>query len=362
MGKLDSEPEIIRLAQSLGSDSDHGPVAYILQFCRGKIEEFLLKSGPVSTLDQLQSVVCQHLRLAFEEVRTTADFDRIEGKYAHIDPVFASIGTQLTDEVFAVLIRRNDTDSEGMTQWVAVIDCRGEKHLRRYFTRWHEAAHVLTGVTNIRAIGNDDPLEKLMDHVAGEVGFYEPLLLPTLREELVQSGRLTFDGIDRIKSALCPTASFHSMLIACAKRSSIPSLVVEAKLAYRAEEERIRNDSQGQLFAEELPIPKLRAVNSSRNQAATSAKLTIHKNMSIPSGSAIFKHFQATGKAESASEKCCVDENLSIWRTSDGKVMGFGVVRVEAKRISETTVLALIQKGIFSKPKPTRTRSDSGSR
>ena len=61
---------------------------------------------------------------------------------------------------------------------MAVIDCRGGKLARRFFTRWHEIAHRLTthadrGDEEPAYRSEHDPIERMMDEIAGHVGFYE---------------------------------------------------------------------------------------------------------------------------------------------------------------------------------------------
>jgi hypothetical protein len=79
-----------------------------------------------------------------------------------------------------------------------VIDARGSKASRVYFTKWHELAHLLTLTdqlrlsfrrTHVAKIFNP-PEEALMEVIAGHFAFYGPFVKPHL------SGTISFDTIN----------------------------------------------------------------------------------------------------------------------------------------------------------------------
>ncbi|HJZ56574.1 MAG TPA: hypothetical protein VKE74_16530, partial [Gemmataceae bacterium] len=77
------------------------------------------------------------------------DFDRIKAKYARAkkDPVFATMRLRFDDAenpTYGALVKRKNAGPDAPDRYVAVIDCRGNKLARRFFTRWHEIAHRLT--------------------------------------------------------------------------------------------------------------------------------------------------------------------------------------------------------------------------
>ena len=65
--------------------------------------------------------------------------------------------------------------------------------LRRFFTLWHEIAHLLTLTHKLeppfhRSADVPCPLERLMDIIAGEIAFYDPIFVPQLVAEIQRSG------------------------------------------------------------------------------------------------------------------------------------------------------------------------------
>src|SRR5207248_171527 len=111
----------------------------------------------------------------------------------------------LDDSTFATTYARNHV-RRGGRKYVAFVDCRTQgKAARRFFTRWHEIAHLLTLTKQLvlpfhRSAGDESAEERLMDVIAGEVAFHSSLFQPVLDGELQQLGRLTFAGIERVRA------------------------------------------------------------------------------------------------------------------------------------------------------------------
>ena len=175
MTRLDAAPEILALAAELGV-SAAAPVDGILDSCRSRIDRWVAEARGVTTIGQLEALVTQRLQMVFEEIRSDADFARITDLYARAkkDPVFATMRFRFDDAenpTFGALVRRNVGD-DAPDRFVAVIDCRGSKLARRFFTRWHEIAHRLTthadeGATEPAYRSEHDPIERMMDEIAG---------------------------------------------------------------------------------------------------------------------------------------------------------------------------------------------------
>ena len=138
MNRLDAAPEVIALAEQLGVRNG-APVEAILRHCRSRIDRWVAEARGVTTIGQLEALVTHRLQMVFEEVRSDADFDRITEKYARgkRDFVFAAMRTKFDDAdnpTYGTLVRRNVGD-DASDRFVAVIDCRGAKLARRFFTR-----------------------------------------------------------------------------------------------------------------------------------------------------------------------------------------------------------------------------------
>lgn len=181
-----------------------------------------------------------------------------------------------------------------------------------------------------------------MDKIAGEVGFYQPLFVPAVELELAEQSYLTFDGVQRVRDRVCPEASYQASLIACVNRSLIPTILLEAAMAYKKSEAAEVRSGQTTLFASAKPVPKLRAVSAMQNDRARAAGFTIHPNIAVPAASIVAKYHSAT----EAGDLLAIgvgEEDLAIWRHSDGKAVGFGPIRIETHQVGGCTY-ALVQK------------------
>lgn len=347
---LDREYSVIRMASELNLAASATPVSSILRFCLQKIDRWLRESESESTartLSEVQETACARLRLAFEEIWSDDDLQRVVSKYvARGEIVFATLADDLDPQTFAALFERKHATASSQDRYVAVIDCRGsEKAARRFFTRWHEIAHLITLARQLelpfhRSTTNRDPLERLMDVIAGEIGFYDPLVRPAVRDEVRKSGILSFEGVERVRDRVCPDASFHATLIACVSRSPRPAVLVEAGMGFKKAERAALHSQQRRMFPTVPPKAQLRVASATRNEAARQNGLRIDKNMQVPSDSLVYRHFHAEGLGMLVNQHTV--ESLSIWRHSDGTAVGDGSIQVQTRRVGDR-VLALIQ-------------------
>jgi hypothetical protein len=332
---LDTHPRVIGLANALELDGSD-PIEAIRAFCHGKIERFLRGAKRVSNMVELQQIVCVHLNLTVHEVWTDEDLEELKRRYiAAGEIVFATLGSQLSPDAFGVLFRLNKVGRR--KRFAAVIDCRGDKHLRRYWTLWHEIAHCLTDVkqfelplrrTTVTGV-EKDPIEQLTDMIAADLAFYGPLFGPILNEELDDSGRVSFGLTERVRQRFCADASLASTINACVAGTPLPTIFVEAGLKFKkAERERIAAGETG-------IRPALRILKAIPNKAAREAGFHIPPNIRVPQNSVISRINLEGFGSEMASE------NLGDWTTSSGSGLTAVEVRVEARK-SGDRVLALI--------------------
>jgi len=344
MSKLDSEGEILKLAAGLKVDWQQNAVQNIIALCHEKISKWL-KGNPVKSIAELEALVCKKVKLVFEEIRNDEDLARVIRKYLALgEPIFATLKNDLDEKTFAALIERRKIDGSSPDRYVAVIDCRGSKGARRFFTRWHEIAHLLTlqGQLELplhRSTSDRSPTERLMDVIAGQIGFYDPLFQPILSEETAKAGGLTFAAVERIRESFCPEASFRATLNACVSRFDSPMLLTEFGLGLKKEEEKLIHSSQISLFSVAAPEPKLRVLSVICNAAAKQTHLSIHRNMQVPAGSLLHRFY--FGNDHPANDEFQGVENLNIWRHSDGSCLGHVNICIQGRRI-EQTVVALI--------------------
>jgi len=333
--KLKSSPQIWQLAADLGLRPKEDPVASIVEYCKRRVRKMLPELGACDSLSKLLDWVGARLETAFEEIQSDEDLQRIKQLYcSRGETGFANLEIELSDEVFGITFRRLRAEP-WENKFVSVIDCRGNKAQRSYFTKWHEVAHLLaltaqrrlafrrTHATSVR-----DPEESLMDIVAGQVAFLPEIVGENLGKEI------SFEEIDRLRAKLCPQASFYSSVIGFVQSWPRPCVLVEAKLAAKKSEARVATEQSSFGFIGS-PRLDLRAVKVSPNPAARDVGIQIFNNMRVPRCSVISEVFRGTnGKGEQV-------EDLSWWETSQRVRLQPTTIQVKARKYLDS-VLALI--------------------
>lgn len=341
MTRLDSAPEIIELASELGVGGS-APVNSILDYCRRRIDAWVWEEGGVADIQALESLVTQRLQMVFEEIRDDDDFDRITDVYARAkkDPVFATMRHRFDDVdnlTYGALVQRRNVTDQSPDRFVAIIDCRGSKLARRFFTRWHEIAHRLTTHADMSEPvyrSDNDPIERMMDEIAGHIGFYEPLFDPAHQKAIDGKPRLMFSTVEAIISDKFPSASFQATLFACIRRTESPVIYLEAAIAHKKDVK--RNLAARRLFDDDPPTGELRAVTVVPNKAAIQEKFTIPKNMRVPTASVIYRLFDSEAQTNGEGQ-----EDLSLWETRGRSLQRCPLV-VEARKVPDR-VIAIIQ-------------------
>ena len=341
MTRLDQAPEIIELAAELGVGSG-APVEGILDYCRRRIDGWVAEAGGVSNIDALETLVPQRLQMVFEEIRSDEDWDRLKEVYARgkKEFVFAGMRTKFDDAdnmTYGALVQCKNSGPSDPDRFVAVIDCRGSKFARRFFTRWHEIAHRLTTHADMPEPvyrSEHDPLERMMDEIAGHVGFYEPIFHPAYQQASEGKPLLAFGTVETIINDAFPAASFQATLFACTRRLPTPVVYLEATLAHKKEVK--RRLATPSLFDDDPPPGELRAVKVIPNKAAQQHGFTIPTNMRVPVESVIHRLFDAEPLTVGNGE-----EDLSQWE-SQGKPLEGRAVAVEARKVPGR-VIAIVQ-------------------
>ena len=343
MSRLDQAPEIIGLARELGVGAG-APVDGILDQCRRRIDGWVAEAGGVTAIDTLEALVTQRLQMVFEEVRADDDFDRLTQVYAREkrEFVFATMRSKFDDDAnptFGALVLRRNAAADSPDRYVAVIDCRGGKLARRFFTRWHEIAHRLTthadeGSREPAYRSEHDPIERLMDEIAAHVGFYEPIFAPAYRQASGGNRLLTFGTVEGVIERSFPASSFQATLFACTRRQPKPVLYLEAALAHKKDVK--RRLATPSLFGDGPPPGELRAVKVIPNSAALEDGFFIPTNMRIPAASVIHRLFD-TGPLTTGDGLEC----LSQWE-SQGKALPRRAVAVEGRKVGDR-VIAIVQ-------------------
>ncbi len=332
--KLKKSPKIWKLAKDLGIRHPNDPVSDILSYCNNKVEKFLKDFPTCKTLSDLLDCIAGKVGTVFEEIHTDDDLKRIKSKYLKLsEKIFVNLEKDLSDDVYGITFKRTNRDI-WEREYISVIDCRSNKALRSYYTKWHEIAHLLILTDQMRLyfrrtnyLPDKDPEEILVDVVAGTFGFYPPIVRKYPINEL------SFESIDNLRAQLCPEASQQSSLIGFVKAWQNPCLLVYGQLALKKQEQEQLNQLNFE-FSKSLK-PALRATKVTSNEAALKEGLRIFENMRIPQQSIIHRIFE---NGDMYGEGY---ENLSWWETSDGIKLPDTHIHVKTKRLGDS-IYALI--------------------
>lgn len=318
--RLKTDPTIARLAADLKLRGSTDPSAAIVRDCHKKIQSFLAEY-PCQTLTQLLNTATAKLDTVFVKIHNDEELCAVEREYLQRGEVaFVDLAKQFGPDVYAITFGLNHPQRLDR-KFVSLIDCRGDKRYRAYFSKWHELAHLLTLTPQIRLRfcrthaepTQKDPEEALMDVIAGEIGF-----LPALVAKHAY-GRITLEKIENLREELCPEASRQASVIGFVKAWPRPCLLVQARLATRKAHQR---QDDGFDF-HTPPSMALRAVKVTINEAARLKGILIPSNMRVPERSVIHRVF-ADGKSLEAVE------DLSWWE-SQGTARPALQVHVEAR-------------------------------
>lgn len=333
--KLKNSLQIWKLARDLYIKSSDNPIGDILRYCDQKIRKVFRDFPDCKTLSDLLECVASKLGTFFETANTDIELERIKWEYLQRgEKAFATLEEDLSEDVFGITFKRFKRES-WEPEFVSVIDSRGEKAARSYYTKWHEIAHLLVLTEQTRLSfrrthspsTKKDPEEALIDVIAGTFGFYAPIT------QEYAKGEISFETIEDLRRQLCPEASQQSSLIGFVKAWPKPCLLLHAEMAVRKREE--TKLIQRSFRFRNTPLPTLRAVHVTPNDEARKVGITIYKNMRIPESSVIHRVF-VEGITYDESE-----ENLCWWEASDGTILPERPVRVKAKG-SRDSVEAMI--------------------
>jgi hypothetical protein len=337
MAALHESAQVYQLARDLKIkvSKPNELVPAIMQYCEQRIGQLMPGLPGCETLTEMLEWVANRLGTSFVMIHTDEDLQRVKQEYLERRELgFVQLEDELAPHVFGLTIKLQHREPWEQ-EFVSIIDCRGEKAMRAYFTKWHELAHLLTLTSQKKvvfkrthaSVNGNDPVERLMDIIAGYFGFY-----PQIARKFM-NGELSFNAIERLREQLCPEASLQSALINFVRGWSHPCILLRAEPALKKDEE--AQLCQGRFDFLDAPQPALRVVQVSTNDLAREKRFTIHKNMRVPEHSIINWVFSGAVLYDKA-EEC-----LSWWETSNGTRLPRCGVRVKAKR-SGLSVEALV--------------------
>lgn len=322
--QLKRNPQIWRLASDLGLKPKSDPLTAVVEYCLSRVKS-ILRGITYRTLSEALSIVATMLDTEFVDIHDDEELRRVKQEFLRKGETgFARLAEDLGPQVYAITYKRI-ARRKWERKFISVIDCRGEKRWRAYFSKWHEIAHLLTLTRQMRLkfcrthveADHKDPEEALMDVVAGTIGFF-----PELVAEYA-NGEPSFDKIRTLRDELCPNASFQASLIGFVQCWPSPCLLIQAGLGLRKVEK--KELAQQSFGFKENPVPVLRALHVTSSQSARDSGLIIFRNMRVPKRSVIYR-VAADGAGYLEAE-----ENFSWWEASNGTRLPEQKVLVKAK-------------------------------
>ena len=327
--------KIHSLAADLGIKPSGDPVREIVRFCERRIRTFMRDFPDCETLQQLLALCASKLGTRFEEIHSEEQLEEVRGRYLRQnEKAFANLHSELGTNVFGVTFKRLSRKPWELP-YVSVIDCRGDKSFRSYYTKWHELGHLLILTDQMRisfrrthfGLDEKDPEESLVDVIAGAFGFFPELVKPHA------VATVSFEAIEAIRCNLCPEASLQSSLIGMTKAWPTPCILLEAQLGLKRGEKRMLSlDGMGSAITDRAT---LRAVHVQPNDAARNVDFIIFPNMRVPERSIISKAFRGEVITSPAAE------DLSWWESSGGQSLPNRPVMVQVQGVRDA-VRALI--------------------
>ena len=318
-----------RLAADLRLPLRVDPIEAVLKRCeqqvRGILADFEREAEACTSLSLLADLVANKLRTSFEIIRSDDDLIRVRDMQLEKDEIgFARLEHDLGPGLYGLTIRLLNPEPWGM-RFVSVIDCRGAKRHREFYTKWHELSHLLVLTDQMRLVfrrtheKRSNPEEQLIDLIAGRCGFHRGVV------ERFATAPISFDLLDKLRATLCPDASRQAAMIGFVNAWPVACVLVRAELALKAAEERVAEQAPNALMPWHHGPQALRARHVTLNDAARAMNLGLFRNMRIPERSVIARVF--AGEADEAS----AIEDFAWWEAGGTYLSAHGV-HVAARR------------------------------
>lgn len=321
--------ELRRVAERLGIPAGADLERRLIEHFQNQVSELIARLDKPKNLSELVDILGTCLGVEFVEIHDDSDLRALVKRIP--EAVVAGAVSQLDDDTDAITVRRK---KPGWAKpFLAIINCRGRHGYRRFFSKWHELVHLLLGGEELQlsfrktlaVAQRHDPEETLVDVVAGAIAFHPDIFDDVFSREYALAGRVTFELVDRVKSALAPDASRHSTMKACARRSPAPVILLRARLGLK------RSEEASALVADGTPpVPKLRVQEVDYNDGPRRPTLRLHRNMRVPETSVVMRAFRSFTRVSLKGI-----EDFEIWTTSLGGPIGAGIVAVEAIRTGD---------------------------
>jgi hypothetical protein len=205
----------------------------------------MLNEWSVETIGELRILVADKLSVKIEFIGEDQDTERLAEKYGQVMGGFRQLlrAEFLKGDTEGLLID-NPKPGKGGRDYLVIVDSRGPRNARAYFTAWHELAHLLLYPrrqavfegfrrTPTAEAKLKDPVESAVDHIAGLLAFWEPLFKPALLN--AASGSLSLESIERACIEVAPGASLQSACLSAVRIWDEPVAFVTAAVSPKSD-------------------------------------------------------------------------------------------------------------------------------
>lgn len=338
MSRLDQEPQVSALAHDLGIRGQGSLLNKIRRYALEQVRQHLSNwPSVIDSLEDLQRVLCNALSLKIEYVHRDEDLTRIAMEYRFSDGQRRSLDREFNDDGTEGWLISHPDRQPGDRRYVAIVDARGSRASRAFFTAWHEVTHMIVTPPQLsfdgfrRAIPVDkkkDPVESVVDAVAASLAFYEPIVRPVLEDQLCLDSVLTPAGIERIRQKIAPEASFQATANALVGLVEKPVVFVRIEPRFKKSQRRpdgSRHRTPGS--GDDLPSPPLRVISVVPSASAREAGLGIFPNIRVPERSVLSRAYRSVVDIDLSA-----NEDQSWWETSSDGPLEARPLRVHAIR------------------------------
>ena len=268
----------------------------------------MVEGWTLDTVEDLRLRVADQLSVKLVFITSNDDVYRIAGEFAqhklrHI-PLPRLLEREFITGDTEGLLLDHPSPVKGSRRYLAIIDARGPRAPRAYFTGWHELVHLLLCPPRQRVFDGfrrspnevqrrKDPLESAVDHIAGLLAFWEPIFKPALIS--AAGNNLTFAAIEAAAEQVAPGASLYAASLAATR-------VWDGAAVFTTGEEATKTDGSGLALRLQTVIP---------NDLARRLDICVRRSMRVPTASALWRAFY-----EMPDTECAANEDQALWEVA----------------------------------------------
>jgi hypothetical protein len=281
---LSRHPKLRQLARNLHIPDGGDCLQQLREHAIATVEQ-MLTDWNVSSVEELRILIADKLSVKIEYIHSDADVNRLAASYGQVMSDFRQLlrAEFLKHDTEGLLVD-NPKPGKGGRDYLVVVDARGSRRARSYFTAWHELAHLLLYPRRQAVFEGfrrtpapeaklKDPVESAVDHIAGLLAFWEPLFRPALQN--AARGGLSLEAVEAASGEIAPGASLQAACLATVRIWEQPLAFVTGAISCK----------------KDGTAPGLRIVNIAANEMAREAGCLLRKHMRIPPGSALARAF-----------------------------------------------------------------------